>query len=147
MLNNNNALAATIIYLWGRNNPHTILLLGIVIAPLTFFFGSTWGESWGISYSFFIIASGYVMARITCMMLRIRTVDKNLQTVIIVLIAYLGLWMGYLLFLFMGISVEISWKQTFYSLVLLRSFVGCYAIAITRHLWLPILGFRKIQWK
>ncbi len=148
MLNNNNTLAALLIYLWGKNNPYTVLLLGIVVVPLTFFVGSTWGEPWGVTYSLFIIASGYAMASVATMMLRIETIDENLQGVVVVLIAYFGLWMGYFLFLFSGISVkEAPWKETYFSLVLMRSFVGCYIIAITRRLWLPILGFRNIQWK
>ena len=129
-----------------RKDPSGVLLsvsfAVFVFLPVVYFLDETITDPWSILYCLFIVASGLGMAKLTLWLTGTKTTMGKSDLLFIAFMAYLGLWVGYVIFCWSGFSVEV-WGEPYLSLVLCRSFIGCYTVAVLRLLRLKVLEYTE----
>ena len=116
----------------------------VFVVPSWTFLTNTWRHPGDIFYVLLLLGSGLAMNALASKLIGVHFKGRRFGIPGFLLTTYFGMCAGYLLFRQMGVETEIR-GETFYSLILMRSFVGCYVVALIRIAWNRMVGLKNMR--
>ena len=116
----------------------------VFVVPSWTFLTETWRKPSDIFYVLLLLGFGLAMNVLANRLTGVHFKDRYFGITGFLLTTYFGMCVGYFLFRQLGIETEIR-GETFYSLILLRFFVGCYVVALMRVAWVRVVGSQNMR--